>query len=209
MEITPKQLDLFKEFLELQQLWITLNEDWSSRKTDHKYKLRTTITERLAFLLDHRAFSEVTDPSYAKLELKAIVESKAPPTTTFASISISHCPFIGGFTVTPQPMQIGLDVESTMRLANSSAAQRVSTPEEVVESPNPSYLWVAKESAFKSLNGPYQPAVISNIIISNWKSLDENIWGFHFQAESPSDLIHTGKGIIFNSQRLNLGIAIS
>lgn len=88
--------------------------------------------------------------------------------------SISHCGQAGGFIAAPEPYRVGFDIEIISRVKPEIAKRICEDPEEALEAPSPSSLWVAKEACFKALFEIQQPAVVSSIEIGDWsKSSDE------------------------------------
>jgi hypothetical protein len=93
--------------------------------------------------------------------------------------SISHCEKLGGFAfVGATSVQVGLDVEDSDRVTPVIVRRITKTQSEFDSAPAPDYLWAAKEAAFKSLKGPTQPKVISEVEIGNWKEVEPGVWRF-------------------------------
>ena len=94
--------------------------------------------------------------------------------------SISHTPGLGGVFLSTS--FCGLDVERTDRVSEKVARRICSMKEwEKFSSTQqrPSYLWCAKESAWKSLKGRNQPATISDVSL-NWSAASISNSNFSF-----------------------------
>jgi len=75
----------------------------------------------------------------------------SPTYTPFASISISHCPFLGVFIISSNPkVSLGIDIEFSKR-AKKKTLSHISHSKEVNSAPSYSALWSAKEASYKSL----------------------------------------------------------
>ena len=96
------------------------------------------------------------------------------------SISISHCPLLGGYIFSlDKNVSLGLDIEKARRVNRS--IQHVSSQKEMGESPVNSLLWVAKESAFKCVPTGGQQHFLSDIFIFDWKKIKWRDIGFGFK----------------------------
>jgi phosphopantetheinyl transferase len=118
--------------------------------------------------------------------------------------SLSHAPQMGGVLFAPSPC--GFDIELTDRVTEK-IVQRVSSPSEwgsFLKTKLPfSYLWCAKESAWKSLRGRGQPPTISDVEL-NWKNLplenrNSEMDGAVFSIHSVrgAAMINGAKGAVF------------
>ena len=88
----------------------------------------------------------------SKEQKNSLLTPGVPPKIPFASVSISHCAFMGGFIIFPFPaLSVGFDLEEQGR-AKENTALRISNKNEIKKSPSPSVLWSAKESAYKSIS---------------------------------------------------------
>ena len=86
----------------------------------------------------------------------------------FVSISISHCKHMGAFLFTfDKNVSIGFDIEERNRITDK-LVNRISSKEEIQQSPTSFLLWVAKEASFKCLNHKTQN-LLSDCIISHWR----------------------------------------
>ena len=87
----------------------------------------------------------------------------------FASVSISHCNYLGAFLFTfDKRLSIGFDIEQKKRITKKIIA-RISSKEERDQAPNNALLWVAKEAGFKCLSDNKAQLLLSDCLISNWK----------------------------------------
>ena len=144
---------------------------WNQRQ-----KLRQTLVSKLP-------------PSPALAEL---LQPGRPPQMAGMSISLSHCPLMGGFIFsTGADTSLGLDIEQSDRVRWPAVA-RVSREEEVREAPHPSLLWCAKEAAVKSLP---PGTLMGHITVSHWHPWKE---GYRFS-------FHHGDGIAFLVENLAVG----
>lgn len=175
-------LSEIKEALDLPLLELRLNEDWGSHHPHGRLALR-------------EALSQLTNENHRDLS--------APPRSSSLSISVSHCALLGGFVYTPKPTKIGLDIEIIER-AKEPVVKRISAPQEFSLAPTPALLWAAKEATFKSLIGPHQPPVLSDIVIGEWLSFGQvfglegkvhNAWKFQASL-SQTDALQ-GTGLVF------------
>ena len=118
-------------------------------------------------------------------EKKNLLTPGFPPQLLFASISISHCAFLGGFVISSSEVGnelslvlkpssakrqifIGFDVEELGR-AKEKTVLRISNQEELNKAPSPSALWSAKEAAYKSLSLLRKGTYIKDISIFDWQ----------------------------------------
>lgn len=104
--------------------------------------------------------------------------------------SVSHCPVMGGFVgLTPEhplSLQVGFDLEEVERV-NATTADRVGNPKDHgFASSTASLRWSAREAAFKALQGPCQPQVISQIALTDWRPREHEIVQFQFAATGTS-----------------------
>lgn len=109
--------------------------------------------------------------------------------------SISHCPGLGAIIAAPQP--IGIDVEVFTRVEPRVVA-RISSAQEVAQSPNPASLWCAKEACFKALRAFNQPSVISKISVGDWKKIDSQFETFRFLNPEDFNSPSESRGAIIN-----------
>lgn len=126
------------------------------------------------------------------------------PNCSFATISVSHCPVLGGFVFSfNQKITLGLDMEQSHRV-NEQLMGRLSKTEELQKAPDPSLLWAAKEAAFKCLT-PEQNRLIKHISITKWKKITLDNYHFYFQVKGQKT---KGCGAAFLVDELALGFAL-
>lgn len=146
-----------------------------------------------AVIRDHIA---KTLPDLRPEDMQMLADLKEPPRPFHWSVSVSHCPSLGGWIAAPRPAQIGFDVELKSRI-QLDIVQRVSTSDELERAPEASFLWVAKEAFFKALEDE-QPQVLSQVTILDWRALNDGLWswqgvgahnGTGFLVTTPTELI--------------------
>lgn len=167
----------------------------SSRQPAHRAHIRA----RLSGFAKNR--------SQAEPNLSHLHNLEELPSLPDWSVSISHCPVLGGFAATRREKgQIGFDLESNRRVSEQIIKYVMFTPEELARAPGPGLLWVAKEATFKSLLGPDQPTVLSQIEVNGWQKLAPEIWQFsaQFHAVKPPSI----RGLVTKSGDLNMGICL-
>lgn len=137
---------------------------------------------------------------------QTILDLAQVPSSEQVSISISHCPLLGGFALVRKPIQVGLDVEQRDRI-KPRIVKRVSTAEEVSNAPFLDFLWVAKESVFKACLGICQPAVISDIRVFDWDLVQTSqIVTFRAAIEQDSLFLIRSRGVILYDKDALLGL---
>lgn len=96
--------------------------------------------------------------------------------------SISHSKHLGGAAfIAPDEGQLGFDIEESSRVSKIVAV-RIADEKQFKQAPTPAALFVAKEAAFKSMRGPRQPAVISEVEIFNWEKVRQEPPLYKFSA---------------------------
>lgn len=102
----------------------------------------------------------------------------------FREFSISHAPEAGGFVaVAPdssRTLPVGFDIEVTERVKAIVVKRVMNDSDDVPLRVPQSLIWSAKEAAFKSMKGPNQPPVISEIMTFAWKRVHEGLWEFSY-----------------------------
>lgn len=123
------------------------------------------------------------------------------------SYSISHSNNLGGAAFLDSAEgQIGFDVEVTSRVL-SEVALRVSSSEQLKNAPTPAALFVAKEAAFKSLRGPRQPKVLSEVEIIDWVPHSFSPLLYNFTARLKGQQIQWF-GVCFEESRNTVGLSV-
>lgn len=162
--------------------FLDVRPEWrSSASNGHRLKIREALAERLH------------DPGLLDL-------SKLPANES-SSVSISHCPLAGGYALGSPNATLGFDLEDATRVRPAVVA-RVSLAHELTEAPSVPLLWTAKESAFKALRGVQQPAVVSELKITGWRTAlssiepisHQNLWVFEALHSSRNESI-AGNGV--------------
>ena len=172
-----KLLPKFREILNAPTLEICLAPEWGSTNRDSRLLLRRAIVNELG---KHEPLSEIESEILLRLEFV--------PQPPGASVSISHTQSFGGFAYTrAQAPALGFDIELTSRI-RPKAVERVSEPGELQNAPGAPHVWVAKEAAFKSMRGAKQPAILSSLKTSAWRSVanPENLslWSCDIREDS-------------------------
>ena len=89
--------------------------------------------------------------------------------TSLIDFSVSHTIDLGGYFASEKKHQrIGFDIERADRISKQVARRICKSDQEAEAAPSPASLWTAKESAFKALKGPWQPRVLSEIVLKDW-----------------------------------------
>lgn len=135
---------------------IQLSEEFGAKFIDHRERLRAAMLERLQDTGIH----------------------DSPPVIKKGYVSISHCNTAGGFVWADH--SVGFDIEESKRVTDATA-KRISNEFDSLDFSHPSFLWTAKESAFKAM-GFLQPKVLSDISILEWRLIDKNIYYFRSQV---------------------------
>ncbi|MYE07356.1 MAG: 4'-phosphopantetheinyl transferase superfamily protein [Oligoflexia bacterium] len=185
--IEKEDLKFFKKIVETQGLrrgyklhchLMAFISNWQNRKH---------LREQLVQTIEQQYKKKL--PSEQK---KTLLTPGVPPQLPFASVSVSHCAFLGGFVISPsgslntpssslklafvkQPF-IGFDLEQLGR-AKEKTLLRISNKKELSDTPSPSALWSAKEAAYKSISSLQRDTHIKHISIFGWQPVSsiENI----------------------------------
>jgi hypothetical protein len=146
LSFSSAEVEKIKDLLHIPHFEIVVKSNWGSQFPGHREEIHGELKKRMA---------------------------KAYP---FSDSSISHCPDLGGFVFSiydsNQMLRVGFDIESSARVTDRIAQRICITEEEFRRAPSSASLWAAKEAAFKSLKGPKQPAVVSEIELINWTQID-------------------------------------
>ncbi len=126
----------------------------------------------------------------------------------FREFSISHAPEAGGyFAVAPtssRTLPVGFDIEKAERVRSIVIKRVMNSGDDVPLRVPQSLVWSAKEAAFKSLKGPGQPVVISEIMVFDWKyhlspvqNAVDGLWEFSYvpQPKKKGTVINEAVGI--------------
>ena len=123
-------------------------------------------------------------------DIKAHLQTQIRGKESSSSFSISHAAGVGGYALLHraphEQVQIGFDLELISRVTEPIARRVCQEESEFLQAPTPSALWCAKESAFKSLQGPHQPEVLPLVKISRWNRNSQfEIFEFSVNHNSP------------------------
>jgi len=147
--ISASLVEQIKSLLGLTQLEVVVRPTWGSDHSGHRDEIHGDLRKKMG---------------------------KAYP---FSDSSISHCRNMGGFAMTTYDSDhvvgLGFDIEEDSRVTQEIARRICTTEDEFLRAPSAASLWAAKEAAFKSLKGPKQPKVVSEIELMDWKKLDSQI----------------------------------
>lgn len=136
---------------------------------------------------------------------KKLLTPGIPPRIPGISISISHCPVFGGFVFSPgKDISLGLDIEKADRVSFRSV-KYVSGFREIEETPEPSFLWVAKEAAFKSVPLKWGIFFLKDFFIFNWKRVKTDAHSFTFLLKKKRI---QGEGVVFTNNHLIFGCTL-
>jgi len=117
--------------------------------------------------------SKLRTSLYQRIQEPRLLDLSQIPQLEHGFISISHCPSLGGYVLSKDP--IGFDIEESSRV-EWRFVERMWNPDDE-KGPTPAAHWCAKESVFKVL-ADQQPAVISQIAVNHWETKEENIFLF-------------------------------
>lgn len=137
------------------------SEDFSALHAGHRLRIRKSIATTLG-----------AGPS--------VLELGEPPRLKDWSVSISHCDNLGGWVAVPRPLKVGIDIEIQTRL-NDKLIRRISQDGELINIPDPTFLWCAKEAYWKALEDQ-QPTAVTQIRVTNWMEKAEGEWRFSSQG---------------------------
>ena len=175
---------LYCHFIEFGNLGPTL---------ERRIELRKSLVERLKISFGH----------FKKDWEKLLLIPGEPPIIPDISISISHCPLMGGFVFSfDKKTSIGFDIEISDRV--DRAIEYLSTYKEIKEAPEKSLLWVAKESVFKCIPLKEEKHFLRDSLIFNWNEIDGGGYKFKFYVEKKKIM---GKGLAFLVGKLGVGYA--
>ncbi|MCY4513325.1 MAG: hypothetical protein OXB86_06525, partial [Bdellovibrionales bacterium] len=170
---------------------------WEARK-----ELRKSLVTELE--TSYSSLKKTLPEDFFGKHCENLLTPGARPDCSFAAISVSHCPVLGGFIFSfNQKISLGLDMEQSHRV-NEQLIGRLSKTEELQKAPDPSLLWAAKEAAFKCMT-PEQNLLLKHILIFKWIKIKPDHYHFYFQVEG-QDI--KGRGAAFLVDTLALGFAI-
>nr|BFD68794.1 hypothetical protein HAGR004_38160 [Bdellovibrio sp. HAGR004] len=123
--------------------------------------------------------------------LRAEIQKRTQGKTLYHSVSHTHD--LGMFALCDSP--IGVDLEITSRVQEKVVA-RVSSEEELRQSPSAAALWCAKEACFKALKIFEQPSVVSRISIGDWQNIDSQTETFTLTNATEFKSSSEGRGVV-------------
>ena len=132
------------------------------------------------------------------------------PQVPFASLSVSHSSFIGGFIISSNnQISLGFDLEQAGRAKERTALRIASNEEELHQSPSPSALWSAKEAIYKSIH-PLQNSIhVKQISVFDWISIQETqkpealtTYDYQFEIKNKK-----GKGFVYFSDEILIAVS--
>ena len=117
-----------------------------------------------------------------------LLKLEQKPNCPYASISLSHCNHLGAFLfVFDKTLSIGLDIEWAQRVTNR-LVDRISSKEEVQQTPQPSLLWTAKEASLKCFSNEKTSLFLKDCLISNWKKeVSQDIYFFDAYSKKTNE----------------------
>jgi hypothetical protein len=178
MIITLDQVNLLKKALGISELILQVKKEWGSDVLLHGEKIKESLKETL-------------------LHFKGVGHS-----------SISHATGAGGYAYLPElNYQIGFDVELRSRVRPALVNRICKNKDELLAARLPENLWVAKESAFKALQGETQPKVISEIEIDHWTMHDQNIETFFIKNPAQYGF-SVARGVVLINDDFSVGLFI-
>ncbi len=144
-------------------------------------------------------------PEIKTNEQEKLLDLDKVPNLPGVGISITHCPSVGGFTLSSSHKNIGFDIEESKRIQKEPIL-RVCTENEVNSAPSIAHLWTAKEASLKSFFRVERPKVISQINIFDWKKKQDNTYLFKYSYCNSSGLTLSGQGASLQENCLNMSI---
>lgn len=194
-------LSLIRQDLEKHWKWgplrLEISAKWSSIQVGYREVLRLEMLK------------EVRKTSWGESVDKLLVPGQLGELQR-GFFSISHCPLAGGYVLQEAPLvgrSIGFDLEQASRVS-PEIVNRISSPSEFRDSPNPASLWTAKESLYKSLPDVIQPSAISGVRVSDWSALADNLYSFSGLISSPQHF-HNSHGLLWTINDLKMGLCLS
>ncbi|MDE0118728.1 MAG: hypothetical protein OXM55_01810 [Bdellovibrionales bacterium] len=168
---SPKKKESLKPSLFSIPIWYN--------KQNSTFQGRKYLREQLVQTIEQKYKKKLSLEQKKKLLTPGI-----PPQLPYASISVSHCAFLGGFVISSldfcndsssvqkstsikQQSSIGFDLEELGR-AKEKTVLRISKKKELNKAPSPSALWSAKEAAYKSISSFQSDTHIKDISIFDW-----------------------------------------
>ena len=192
MLIPEKITSFIKDKVKDQSVSFVLQNKFASTQENYRNNIRRYIAAHYPTHFSTLQLALLTD-------LNTLPECKSNE----GYFSISHNLQVGGFTFSKHPH--GFDAEEIKRIS-IPIIERTSSEAERKSVPNITFLWVAKEAAYKALNRNLpaltKPLIMTDLICSEWQSHSESsVHSFRVMLEKP--LAET------LSLNLNLGFVFS
>lgn len=175
------------------KLEIIAKPDWRSMIEEHRTLIRKGIIEK---------YNHYVSDSSAFLNLNIV------PKLNENFVSISHSNDAGGFVFANYP--VGFDLIEQRRL-NKNVVQRICKPGEIERSPNPFYIWPAKEAVFKACSE--QLTVVTEFEVGSWEKLNDDFFTFNMirtrAQQQTFDLMNSrqiNRGYVFRIAEVLYGI---
>ena len=172
MQIRPEVVRFIQKQVNDTTLSFNLFADFNSSAPDYRKLIRDHL------FAEHSAH-------FSREQLAQLSDLQVVPKASQGHFSISHNQKIGGFSYSE--LHHGFDAEVTKRIS-SAIIERTSTVQEIKDVPDLSFLWVAKEAAFKALDSltldrPHQ-LIMTDLICTEWQSHpDTRIASFRIASE--------------------------
>jgi hypothetical protein len=194
-------LSFIRQDLEKHWKWgplhLEISAKWSSIQVGYREELRLEMLK------------EVRKTSWGESVDKLLVPGQLGELQR-GFFSISHCPLAGGYVLQEAPLvgcSIGFDLEQASRVS-PEIVNRISSPSEFRDSPDPASLWTAKESLYKSLPDVVQPSAISGVRVFDWSALGDNLYSFSGLISSAQHF-HNSHGLLWTINDLKMGLCLS
>lgn len=185
--------------IECNDFQIYTSTEWGAKVIDGRQNIRRFLYEKIK-----------TKSSMSESNLSNLLDLKKTVTKIENTyISISHTGEEGACAMSSYP--VGIDLELQSRLLEKTV-ERISSEEEIKRAPHFSFLWVAKEAAFKALYNFQQPSVISHIQVNSWEPFEMSqhqgdayqCWKFQINSQNLY-LAGTNKGILYKKGNKLIG----
>lgn len=195
--LPKKEMTQIESLLELpaDSLNLEMSTEFGADNKLHRMFLKSDLRDKL--IESGRSVPEGTDP----MKVQGV------------PLSVSHTDELGGFIWInlPEPkagLQIGLDIENSTRVHDVVAKRICKSEAEFKQAPSASSLWVAKEAGFKSLRGPKQPQVLSELEITDWQTVDSQIETCRLKDPQKYGLIFT-RGLVLKKNAFKICFFVS
>ena len=177
-----------------------LNNQEHEHVLDQRKNLRKFLTKEIEHYWPNKLSIE---------QKKQLLTPGNLPQVPFASLSVSHSSFIGGFIISPATqVSLGFDLEQAGR-AKKRTVLRIASEEELQQSPSPSALWSVKEAIYKSIH-PLQNSIhVKQISVFGWAPILEiknpdalTTYDYQFEVKNKK-----GKGFVCSSDKIIIAVS--